>query len=162
MARDTGIAHARHPSYPFMDFSKFSWQDFSVREQLIRVFTWVFLLDTAFVIFNNVPPRMAIKEMKMHLASNEACFQALTSEQCLRHLQNSLPHDGYTLTSLTAMMCKEPITIDNQTLLADIGPLNMFASISGSLYLLPYLNDLFTDTCSSTFLDFSDTASIWI
>jgi hypothetical protein len=39
-------------------------------------------IDSNDVIFNNLPPRMVIKEMRMHMATPEACFQATTADQC--------------------------------------------------------------------------------
>ena len=131
VARDIGISHARHPQYNLLDKSTFSWHWFVVREQLIRVFMWVFLLDTAFVIFNNVPPRMAIKEMKMHLACSEACFQAPTGDLCFQYLLHETACERLTLSSLTGTICKNPIPLESQVALADVGPLNLFALTSG-------------------------------
>lgn len=128
VARDIGISHARHPPYHPLSFS---WQEFVAREQLIRVFMWIFLLDTAFVIFNNVPPRMAIKEMKMHLVCSEACFQAPNSDLCFQNLRSGFPNGTHTLSSLTAMICKQLIVSKTQLALANIGPLNLFALASG-------------------------------
>jgi hypothetical protein len=131
VARDIGIHHARHLPYQSLQLSTFSWDGFVAREQLIRVLIWVFLLDTAFVIFNNVPPRMSIKEMKLHLACDEGCFQAPTAESCIQHLQSDPVHERYLLSSVTAIMCRDPIGTETQSLLADAGPLNMFALTSG-------------------------------
>lgn len=131
VARDIGIQHARHLPYQSLQHSTFSWDAFVTREQLIRVFIWVFLLDTAFVIFNNVPPRLSIKEMKLQFACSEACFQAPTSEICFQRLQSDTVHQGHLLSSVTAMMCKGPIGTETQSVLADAGPLNMFALTSG-------------------------------
>jgi hypothetical protein len=131
LARDIGIRHARHLPYQSLQPSTFSWVAFVAREQLIRVIIWVFLLDTAFVIFNNVPPRMSIKEMKLHLACSEACFQAPTGELCFQHIQSDPVHQIHLLSSATAMMCKGPIGTEIQLVLADAGPLNMFALTSG-------------------------------
>ena len=131
VVRDIGLQHARHLPYHSLQPSTFSWDSFVAREQLIRVFIWVFLLDTAFVIFNNVPPRMSIKEMKLHLACSEASFQASTIEMCFQHLQSDIALQRYSLSSVTAMMCKGPVNTEIQSLLADAGPLNMFALTSG-------------------------------
>lgn len=95
---------------------------------------WIFLLDTAFVIFNNVPPRMAVKEMKMHLASSEACFQAPTSEICYQYLQGGPINGTNLLSTLTAAMCKGHIAYETQLVLGDVGSLNMFALTSGKLH----------------------------
>ena len=130
VARDVGIRHARHPSYRWLEYHAFSWHDFVLREQLIRTMMWVFLLDTAFVIFNNVPPRLAIKEMRMHLACNEASFQAPTAESCLYHLRSTSGDGPYLLSSLTANMCRATMTAAEQASVADVGPLNLFALTS--------------------------------
>ena len=130
-ARDIGIHHAQHPPYHFLQQSAFSWHAFVAREQLTRVLTWIFLLDTAFVIFNNVPPRMSIKEMRTDLATSEACFQAPTSELCYENLQGDPITSRYMLSSLTAAMCKQRLDSQRRLALADIGSLNLFALVSG-------------------------------
>lgn len=145
VARDIGIGHARHPSYELLDPSEFSWHDFVAREQLIRVLMWVFLLDTAFVIFNNVPPRMAIKEMKMQLACSEASFQAPTEDTCQQYLKAEATTGKHTLSSITRFMCKDSIPLETQVALADIGPLNMFALTSGTLRQLAKLDIMAND-----------------
>jgi len=103
--------------------------------RIYRVFIWIFLLDTAFVIFNNLPPRLVIKEMRMHMASPEACFQAATADQCHNQIQLHLPASSYywsisfrgafeslSKSSLPPVMCQA---------LADLGHLNLFALASG-------------------------------
>ncbi len=47
-----------------------------MKEELIRTLTYIVLLDAAWVILNNTPPRMALQEARIPLASPEACFQA--------------------------------------------------------------------------------------
>ncbi|KAK4497141.1 hypothetical protein PRZ48_011591 [Zasmidium cellare] len=137
VARDIGINHAKHTPLPPDDFASFSWHDFVIREELIRLFLWILLLDTAFVIFNNLPPRMAIKEMQMQLASSEACFQAATKHECFHWLQVGAVNMKYTLSSLCERLCSESMPQTLLTPLADLGPLNLFA-LTSALHSLSF------------------------
>jgi hypothetical protein len=99
------------------------------------MFTWIFLFDTAFVIFNNLPPRMVIKEMKMHLATPESCFQALTADECYREIQTHLP-SGNAYWSLSfrgafEALAKDTFSPSMRQIIAASGPLNLFALTSG-------------------------------
>ncbi|KAJ4090402.1 hypothetical protein NW756_006766 [Fusarium oxysporum] len=135
MARDFGIMSARHPDYSTCLYDRFDWRDFAAREQLIRIFLWIYLLDHAFVIFNNLPPRMVIKEMSMHMAFPEAAFQASTSTECARELQNwhlrSTPLRNITFREVVESFCGRSFSNDMRRLFADLGPLNLFAVVSG-------------------------------
>ncbi|KAF5560791.1 C2H2 transcription factor [Fusarium phyllophilum] len=134
MARDFGIMSARHPDYSTCLHDRFDWRDFAAREQLIRIFLWIYLLDHAFVIFNNLPPRMVIKEMSMHMAFPEAAFQASTSTECARELQNlhlrSTLMRNVTFREVVERFCGKPFSNDMRRLFADLGPLNLFAVVS--------------------------------
>lgn len=103
-----------------------------------RIFTWVLLLDTAFVIFNNLPPRFVIKEMKMHMAMPEACFQAMTADQCYQQILMFLPMTNLywklSFRCVFAYLCKDDLPTDVQQFLASLGPLNLFALTSGESY----------------------------
>lgn len=103
-----------------------------------RIFTWVFLLDTAFVIFNNLPPRLVIKEVKMHMAMPEACFQAMTADQCHQQILMFLPTTSLywkiSFRCVFAYLCKDDLPADVQQFLASLGPLNLFALTSGESY----------------------------
>ncbi|CAF3597515.1 unnamed protein product [Fusarium graminearum] len=140
MARDFGIISAKHPGYSTMLCNDFDWEGFAAREQLIRVFLWTYLLDHAFVIFNNLPPRMVIKEMSMHMASPEAAFQATTSEDCYQELCNwqyrSALIRNITFRQVVEIFCKNPIPDEMQRYFADLGPLNLFAVVSAFHALL--------------------------
>lgn len=78
---------------------------------------------------------MVIKEMKMHMACPEACFQAATAEECLMEIKRWLPAGNpfYRISFRSAFecVCRESITLHMQQTLADLGPLNLFAIISG-------------------------------
>jgi hypothetical protein len=134
--RDVGIRNARHPNYSNFSLGDFSFIQFAAMEELIRVILWVFLVDTAFVIFNNLPPRMVIKEMKLSPACPEICFQATTSEECLKALQSESknnfirPHQATQFGSAFELLYQSPIDDTTIMMLADFGPLNLFAMTS--------------------------------
>ncbi|KAF7193887.1 Transcription factor 1 [Pseudocercospora fuligena] len=130
IARETGIEHARHPSYTPEMFPNFDWQQYVSREELIRTFLWIFLLDTAFVIFNKAPPRMTIKEMKMHLAMSEPSFQASNRGECYQHLVRGSRTTPITLTSFCQRICKDIISTEEVCEHANLGPLNLFVVTS--------------------------------
>lgn len=101
------------------------------------VLIWIFLLDTAFVIFNNAPPRMVIREMKIHLAVPDSCFNAPTAYQCYDQLKLSRPPCHYYwrmfFEGVFKSLCSADITMDLRHNLASLGFLNLFALISGEL-----------------------------
>jgi len=89
--RDLDMTSARH-ELP-RDIEDFHWIRFIHSEESIRTLLWVFCLDTAYVIFNNMPPRFALRELRMGLASCEASFQASTPQECFAALQDWLAHN---------------------------------------------------------------------
>ncbi|KAJ5357836.1 hypothetical protein N7541_004994 [Penicillium brevicompactum] len=133
-ARDIGITSARHLSYSEQGRHDFEWKEYAAREELIRVFSWIYLLDSAFVIFNNLPPRMVIKEMRLHMATPEACFQALTADQCHHQIQLSLParspYWSISFRGAFESLCKDDPSANIHRLLATLCPLNLFALTS--------------------------------
>ncbi|PKS08387.1 hypothetical protein jhhlp_005331 [Lomentospora prolificans] len=134
VARDIGLPMARHMDIRRPIGYEFQWKTFVVKEELIRIFLWIFLLDHAFVTFNNLPPRMVIKEMKIHLARPEACFQAETAEECLEELQKWTAQSAIlpvlTLSEAVEMVCKGAMPEGMHETLAHLGALNLFAMIS--------------------------------
>ncbi|KAL7622130.1 hypothetical protein AAE478_007632 [Parahypoxylon ruwenzoriense] len=136
VARDIGITTARHLNYGSAPQYEFDWKDFAAREQLIRTFLWIYLLDQAFVIFNNLPPRMVIKEMDMHMAWPEAIFQAATSAECAQEVQKWLlrcaPICNITTRETVESFCKSSLGPNIRRCFADMGPLNLFVIVSGT------------------------------
>lgn len=133
-ARDIGIYNAQHRGRLMQGYI-FRWERFVAEEELIRVFLWIFLLDTAFVIFNNLPPRMLIKEAKIHMACPESCFQADTAGECQQQLQ-LLHHTGGLAPELllrTAVkdLCNANLAQARMDAFANLGPLNLFVLASG-------------------------------
>ncbi|KAK4117941.1 hypothetical protein N657DRAFT_685618 [Parathielavia appendiculata] len=139
-ARDVGIDTARHLDYTMQPKHEFNWGEYVMREGLIRIFMWVFLVDTAFVIYNNLPHRMVIKEMKMHMASPEACFQAVTAEECIGQIHRWMPPTSPFCTLLLREaienICLDTMTPESQWQFAQLGPLNLFAMVSAIHYMI--------------------------
>ncbi|KAJ5970908.1 uncharacterized protein N7479_000826 [Penicillium vulpinum] len=141
-ARDIGITAARHLNYGELGRHEFEWKEYAAREELIRLFTWIFLLDSAFVIFNNLPPRMVIKEIRMHMATPEACFQATTADQCHHQLQLFLPARSlyWTISFRGSFesLCKDDLSVNIRHLLATLAihsQIFQFRSAVGSFQL---------------------------
>ncbi|KAK4672148.1 hypothetical protein QC763_100300 [Podospora pseudopauciseta] len=147
VARDLGIDIARHPDYSRQFKHDFNWMEFVVREELIRTFLWIFLVDTAFVIFNNLPHRMVIKEMKMHMASPEVCFQAASAEACLaeihRWMPPSSPFGGMLLRDAIEQLCIGPMSPEMHRHFSHLGPVNLFATVSAIHYMIFQHQNLF-------------------
>lgn len=140
VARDIGIDTARHLDYSRLFEHEFQWIEYVVREELIRTFLWIFLLDTAFVIFNNLPHRMVIKEMKMHMASPEACFQAVTADDCFEEIHAwmppSSPFCSLLLRDAIEEVCSDSMSPDSLQRISQLGPLNLFAVVSAFHYMI--------------------------
>ncbi|KAK4039005.1 hypothetical protein C8A01DRAFT_16967 [Parachaetomium inaequale] len=146
-ARDLGIDTARHFDYSTQLKHEFQWCEYVVREELIRVFTWIFLIDTAFVIFNNLPHRMVIKEMKMHMASPDACFQAATAEECIDQIHRWMPptslFPSLLLREAIENLCLDTLTPESIQQYSQLGPLNLFAMVSAIHYMIFQHQNLF-------------------
>ncbi len=79
---------------------------------------------------------MVIKEMRMHMASPEACFQAETAESCFAELCRCTstlnPFSSLLLRDAIENVCSESMSPDTQQRLAQLEPLNLFAIVSGT------------------------------
>lgn len=167
--RDIGIHNARHPDYrQLMNLCDFSWEGFAVREELIRVLLWIFLLDTAFVIFNNLPPRMVIREMTMSPAKPESCFQAMTAEACFHALRQQLKQqqsnnnddiNGLYIVSAVEVLYQPYIDEVLSTSLADLGPLNLFAMTSALHSLIFHYQNSFS--CQGSLASIQQAQKTW-
>ena len=84
---------------------------------------------------------MVIKEMTMHLASPEAAFQAISSDECFRQLYTWQSRSGLirgiTFREVVESFCRSSITGVTQQCFADLGPLNLFAVVSGMFRKIP-------------------------
>ncbi|KAJ5764934.1 hypothetical protein N7520_004493 [Penicillium odoratum] len=88
VTRDLILRSTIHQAFWLVnDASKFDWQAYIQKEETIRTLSFVFLLDSAFVIFHNSPPRIFGQELEMHISCPEAAFQAGSADECFQHLK---------------------------------------------------------------------------
>jgi hypothetical protein len=101
----------------------------------LRTFTYIFLVDSAFVIFNKSPPRMVIEEMAIDLPSSDTAFQALTSEACFAALNLSSQYSGASskllLREAVQNLTQPTFTLDMTCLYANMNILSLFTILSG-------------------------------
>ncbi|KIV98381.1 uncharacterized protein PV09_09786 [Verruconis gallopava] len=150
-ARDYGFSNATLQNLHIEDISTFQWGDFVRKESLIRTFTFIFLLDTAFAIFNSLPPRLVVRELKMDLACPEPCFQACSFEECfvqLRAWTSPQTHrQMLDVSSAVELMCHPQISRQCQVRLNSLSTLNMFTLVT-ALHSLAFSiqNSLISDS----------------
>lgn len=98
---------------------------------------------------------MVIKEMRMHMASPEAVFQAPTAEKCLEEIYRWMPSPSPICNTLLRDVLENVIgtTLDADMLqrLAQLGPLNLFVVVSGEFHLPFFISSLLW---GSTFLHY--------
>lgn len=134
VARDLGLDSAHHEASQLQDRYVFEWHQFAFREEYIRTLTYIFLLDTAFVMFNNLPPRMVIKELKMDLVCPESCFQAPTADECFVSITNwtssKVGKRKMSLRSAIETLLGENMDQDTRATFAELEILNLFTMAS--------------------------------
>lgn len=78
---------------------------------------------------------MVIKEMRMHMACPEACFQAGTAAECIDEIHRWMPSSSLFYDNLfceaVEMICMASMDVDVCQNFAWLGPLNLFAIVSG-------------------------------
>ncbi|RBR17044.1 hypothetical protein FVER53590_28841 [Fusarium verticillioides] len=85
------------------------WARFILLESMIRTSTYIYLLDSAFVLYYRLPPRVISLELNTGLVCPEACFQAerglihinLFSVALVQHQQHEKPKRQVLTRSLT-------------------------------------------------------------
>ncbi|KAF5583990.1 C2H2 transcription factor [Fusarium pseudocircinatum] len=110
------------------------WTSFGLREELIRTLLYTFLLDSAFVIFYDMSPRMAINELQFGLAATDGQFNAPDAEtwfMCTQAAaQRSLACSQITLSQSITMIMGEDFGTSRWEVFETISPLNLFAIAS--------------------------------
>ncbi|EXJ91674.1 hypothetical protein A1O3_00224 [Capronia epimyces CBS 606.96] len=133
LARDL-MCYANHTGLDHLDLHSLSWKQFVVREELIRSIMYVFLLDTAFTIFNNLPPRMVLRETTNDLACPEPCFQAPTAVDCFNKIQNWISHPQYKkgvpFYAAVRSLRQKTLDIETRAYLSQCGVLNLWTIVS--------------------------------
>ncbi|KAL2783800.1 hypothetical protein BJX66DRAFT_344628 [Aspergillus keveii] len=133
------------------------WRCFILQESIIRTLNFIFLLDAAFTIFYNSPPKMVISELQMDLICPEECFQAGSAETCLSYClgrrarvapalsswqgrgqgrvgarSSTRPTTTLSLRIAVRRICQAgEMSLEAQSALAEMGILNLFIIIAG-------------------------------
>jgi hypothetical protein len=108
------------------------WRLYSLREECIRSLVYVFMLDCAFVMFNNTAPRMVVGELQFGLISLEDWFHAPTSSDWLECVRNSPPIDqGISLCEAINRIMQGVLDATDCKIFEQTNLLNHFAIISG-------------------------------
>ena len=138
VARSLGWSRAAHgdlQKYLNRGSSYSNWKTFVLREELIRTFDYIFLLDSCFVIFNNTPPRIILREVQIELSCPESCFQAGDPESWLSNLNlcanTTTGRNRIRLSDLMSVLDNGYINEECWQLLTQMTTLNFFTVASG-------------------------------
>ncbi|KAF9894858.1 hypothetical protein FE257_004479 [Aspergillus nanangensis] len=136
--RSLGLSRGTHGDVKFgTGFGVDSWRRYIRREEMIRTFSFVFLLDSAFVIFHNSVPRMVLQEMAIDIPCPEEWFQASSPEEFIC-LTNSYPTETKSSTLLSESvrhLCTESPDIDIVAYLGNsASKLGLFTIATGNLH----------------------------
>ncbi|OQE01682.1 hypothetical protein PENVUL_c041G06573 [Penicillium vulpinum] len=147
--RAMGLSRGRHTHQPITStFDNSQWRAWIEREEVNRMCNYVFLLDSAFVIFHNSFPRMVLQEMQIDLTSPESWFQASSPADFLFAVQSNpgLPEKHLSLVDSVRKLCNDSPN-HNTDFLDGASKLNLFTiatAVHGlifhqksSLYTLP-------------------------
>jgi hypothetical protein len=90
---------------------------------------------------------MVIKEMKMHMASPDACFQAATADECIDQIHRWMPptslFPNLLLREAIENLCLDTLTPESIQQYSQLGPLNLFAMVSAFHYMIFQHQNLF-------------------
>lgn len=126
--------------------SRSQWMLYALREECIRTLIYVFLLDCAFVMFNNSAPRMVISELQFSLTSPEVWFHAPNPHNWLGCVQKSPRVDeGMSLSEAVGRMMHSDLDATECKIFQQTNLLNHFAITSG-MYLGKAHNNLMAES----------------
>lgn len=127
------VTHGDLQSYFIYSNPEISWKQFSMREELIRTLTYIVLLDTAYVIFNNTPSRMALQEARMSLACPEACWQAedvRTWQEAMKvWATTEIGMQQPTISQIICLIWNSRLTERDWAMLRQMSTVNLFAIV---------------------------------
>jgi hypothetical protein len=95
------------------------------------------VLNSGFVIFFNLPPRLVVQEASTSLVCPEACFQAPTTAECLRHIKTWTFHKLYipdlSLYSAIELLSQKKSRQYAPDLFIGVGSVNLLIITTGEL-----------------------------
>ncbi|OQU98984.1 Fungal specific transcription factor domain-containing protein [Cladophialophora immunda] len=131
--RDIGASKARHVQVPPFSRERFDWREFVRTESLIRLMTFVFVLDTGLTTWHNAPPRLVLSELEMAPACPELCFQAESAADCVEKLNawhSCFPYrPGETMYSVIRTFCSPKLSDDAKLRLPYYSLLSLWAIV---------------------------------
>ncbi|KAG5655193.1 hypothetical protein KAF25_010927 [Fusarium avenaceum] len=111
---------------------------FILLESMIRTATYIYLLDSALVLYYRLPPRVISLELNTGLICPEACFQAESAAECFLQLHMATKRrpkqSRLTVSSAVRLLCS-PRSIDLD-MFESSNSFNMFTMVSGRLNVL--------------------------
>ncbi|CAK7212868.1 hypothetical protein SEUCBS140593_001653 [Sporothrix eucalyptigena] len=152
LAREIGLSSATLQSVRTDSRAVFDWDEYILRESLIRTVSYIFDLDSAYALFYRHPPRMVLPELQTDLASPESCYRAATADACFAELvawrtANAAitgVHDGnsqksapITIASAVQTLCHGTINREIEQAFSRLSVLNMFTIVS-ALYAMTF------------------------
>ncbi|KAH7126508.1 hypothetical protein B0J13DRAFT_148897 [Dactylonectria estremocensis] len=144
--------------------SNFDWDSFVFLETLIRTGTFIFLLDSAFVVFHSSPPRMMLPELNIDLTCPDACFEATSAEECFILLYDSIQtgdsRSHLNISTTLELLCRPEV--NNWEALRHLSILNMFTIVTALHYLIFHFHTSFTDLSQATAVDTGLERWIWL
>ncbi|KAH7018614.1 uncharacterized protein B0I36DRAFT_425501 [Microdochium trichocladiopsis] len=111
-----------------------AWRAFGFREELLRTIAYVFLLDSAFVIFYNCTPRMLVSELQINLTCPEVCFQAADVSSWSQHMatwaRSTIGKFRPSFAGIMKIMMEDDLSQEQQAMTRQMSALNFFVVIS--------------------------------
>ncbi|EXL73368.1 hypothetical protein FOPG_11299 [Fusarium oxysporum f. sp. conglutinans race 2 54008] len=108
------------------------WARFILLESMIRTATYIYLLDSAFVLYYRLPPRVISLELNTGLVCPEVCFQAESAAECFLQLHMATMgkqnQSSLTVSSAVRLLCS-PHNLD-LSIFHNLSSFNMFTIIS--------------------------------
>ncbi|KAH8886542.1 hypothetical protein GQ53DRAFT_784829 [Thozetella sp. PMI_491] len=134
----TGVTHGDLGRYAEAGAVHKNWERFILKEELIRTLTFVFLLDTGYIIFNNMPPRMVLDELNFGLTCPEPVWQASNADLWLLNIKawsdTIIGQCQPILMDTVKALTKQP-SAQEWKILKQMSVLNYFATVS-ALHIL--------------------------
>jgi len=106
-----------------------------MKEEMIRTFTYIFLMDSSFVVFNNSPPRMVVQELTFDLTCVESCFQANSANECFAHLVDQVEDENQdskrlSLSESVERLCHKDLKQSDIIIFTRMSVLNLFTIVT--------------------------------
>ncbi|KAF2111889.1 hypothetical protein BDV96DRAFT_179870 [Lophiotrema nucula] len=117
-----------------------NWKQFILKEELIRTITYVFLLDSAYATFFNMPPRLTLHELQMDFTCPGAVFEGNDPETWFTALQTwasaTVGEKRPLINEATIMLCQGTLPLESQQLFMRMSTLNYFTIMHAFQYLI--------------------------